>query len=342
MLLVVCVSSVGVVWSANQLRPASRQALRVTRATFLTAFVFAVCGIATTIAASAASETMQEGLSRKPSGQLFGAIADKLTDFDRDGYGLTGKLVDPAPFDASVFPYAIDIPGDGIDQDGVGGDLPPGPAYFEDRPSHVWRSHPNVILVVLESFRADALGRTVNGRPVTPVLDGIASRGVSASLAFSQNGYTAQSRFHIFSGSLAGLRGGWHSPRTATPRSRDSTFFRGASPGYAADARSSTTSRLTGTRLGTFQARTTHSEVRSTPSASIVLMSPMMRVRIERTATAPLRRRGASPCRFRASRRRCRISSSIAIDPVHCSCTSTSRIRITRITTRVSPPSCHP
>ena len=37
---------------------------------------------------------------------------------------------------------------------------------------------------------------------------GIAAAGGAAPLAFSHNGFTYQSRFHLFSGSLAGVRGG--------------------------------------------------------------------------------------------------------------------------------------
>jgi arylsulfatase A-like enzyme len=207
LLAVVAAVAAGIVWGANFLKPATRQTLRVTGMTVLAAALLALCGGVATVVASTASETMQDGLLRKPSGQFFSAIAEKLTDFDRDGYGMTGRMVDPAPLDAAIFPYAVDRPGDGVDQDGVGGDLPVGAPYVEDRPAQVWKSRPNVLLVVLESFRADALGRTINGTPVTPVLDGIGARGVSASLAFSQNGYTAQSRFHVLSGSLAGLRG---------------------------------------------------------------------------------------------------------------------------------------
>jgi arylsulfatase A-like enzyme len=76
------------------------------------------------------------------------------------------------------------------------------------RTALAWRRHPDVVLFVLESFRADALGRIVNGVPVTPVLDELARQGVSSSLAFSHNGYTAQSRYHLLTGSLAGLRDG--------------------------------------------------------------------------------------------------------------------------------------
>jgi arylsulfatase A-like enzyme len=60
--------------------------------------------------------------------------------------------------------------------------------------------------LVLESFRADAVGRIVNGKAVTPVLDSLAREGVASPVAFSHNGYTTQSRFHLFTGSLAGKR----------------------------------------------------------------------------------------------------------------------------------------
>jgi hypothetical protein len=128
-----------------------------------------------------------------------------VTDVDRDGYGIGADI---APFDSRLFPYAIEVPANGLDENGVGGDLPAGPAYGEDaRTPDLWRQRPDVILIVLESFRADAVGGWVNGRPVTPVLDELSARGVSLSRAFSHNGYTTQSRFHALSGSLAGLRG---------------------------------------------------------------------------------------------------------------------------------------
>jgi hypothetical protein len=160
------------------------------------------------VALGAASDTFSDGLQRKPSGRLFGTLAQYVTDVDRDGYGVGGKLSDPDPFNAAVYPYALDAPGNGVDEDGVAGDLPADtPAYSEPAESAKWQIRPNVVLIVLESFRADAVGRVLEGRPVTPKLDALARSGLSASMAFSQNGYTAQSRFHLFSGSLADLRG---------------------------------------------------------------------------------------------------------------------------------------
>ncbi len=70
-----------------------------------------------------------------------------------------------------------------------------------------WPRRPDVLLVVLESFRADLVGAAFEGKPVTPVLDALAARGYSAPAAYSHNGYTVQSRFHLFSGTLAGPPG---------------------------------------------------------------------------------------------------------------------------------------
>jgi glucan phosphoethanolaminetransferase (alkaline phosphatase superfamily) len=169
-----------------------------------------VCLAALTISttASASSDAMENGLRRKPAGGLIASLVDDLSDVDRDGFGIAGRMSDPNPFDASIFPYAIDIPGNGIDENGVGGDLPEdAPPYVETPlPSTAWTRRPDVVLVVLESFRADLLGSSHRGGPVTPVLNALGSRGISSSRAYSHNGYTAQSRYHLLSGSLAGVR----------------------------------------------------------------------------------------------------------------------------------------
>lgn len=157
---------------------------------------------------TSASDVVEDGLRRKASGQMFTGLAARLTDFDRDGYGVGGRTSDPAPFDAAIYPYALDLPLNGIDENAIGGDLPAAdPAYVEQAPpATAWRHRPDVVLFVLESFRADAVGRTVGGRPVTPVMDAIAGQG-AFTRAFSHNGYTTQSRFHLLTGNLAGLNG---------------------------------------------------------------------------------------------------------------------------------------
>ena len=165
-------------------------------------------GAVTTTALRRGSDTLDNGLRRKPTGQLLGTLVNLTSDVDRDGYGLLGRRPDPAPLDSSVHPLARDVPGNGIDEDGVGGDLPAGiePYREPEGPGPTWLAAPPVVLIALESFRADAFGATVRGKAVTPVLDGLAASGTSIPHAYSHNGYTVQSRQHFFSGSVAGLR----------------------------------------------------------------------------------------------------------------------------------------
>jgi hypothetical protein len=155
------------------------------------------------------SDTLDYALQQKPSGNLAGAIGNYLSDIDGDGYGIVRRPPDPGPFDANVVPYALEIPGNGVDENGVGGDLPSGLPQYREKPGEAarWAHRPNVILIVLESFRADLIGATFNGREVTPILNRLAREGVSASLAFSHNGFTAPSRRHMFRGSVANIRG---------------------------------------------------------------------------------------------------------------------------------------
>lgn len=205
----VTVAAFGTVWALNQFgsRERATRSRLPRRAVTSAAAVFVAAGV-TTALVRASNETYEDGLRRKPSGSFFGSLSELVTDFDRDGFGVGGRMSDPDPFDPAIFPYAVDIPGDGIDQNGVAGDLPGSlPAYSETpAPATPWIHKPDVVLIVLESFRADAVGRVVNGKPVTPVLDALAREGISVPLAFSHNGYTAESRFHIFSGSLANVR----------------------------------------------------------------------------------------------------------------------------------------
>ena len=155
------------------------------------------------------SESFQQGLRPKLTGSLFASIGESFTDVDRDGYGLIRRPLDPAPLNSDIFPYAKEIPGNGIDENGVGGDLPAGTTQNTGAASADadWAFKPNVVLVLLEGFRADLLGAAYQGKVVTPVLDRLAEEGVSVPLVFSHAGFTAPSRYHLFSGSFSGARG---------------------------------------------------------------------------------------------------------------------------------------
>jgi hypothetical protein len=182
--------------------PAARRAALTAALTFL-------LGLVATTGLRMQSDVVDNGLRRKASGEGLGVVAEYLSDVDRDGFGLLRPPLDPALTDSRVYPYAIEIPGNGVDEDGVGGDLPEGPPYDEgpSRPP-VFSRRPSIVFFVLESFRGDLIGSVAATTPVTPVLDALGARGISSPAAYSHNGYTVQSRFHYFSGSLAGLRGG--------------------------------------------------------------------------------------------------------------------------------------
>lgn len=144
------------------------------------------------------------GLTHKPSGIALRKIIEYITDVDRDGYGFMSKPRDPAPFDASIYPYAIDIPGNGIDENGVGGDHPADyhPSIKSPDETSPWTHTTNTLLILLESVRADTLDRMVNGREVTPFMRRLASEGAQSKLAYTHCGYTAPSRAQLFGGRM--------------------------------------------------------------------------------------------------------------------------------------------
>lgn len=106
-------------------------------------------------------------------------VGQALLDFDGDGYAraLGGGDCDDA--DPDVHPGAVDLPGDGIDADCDGQDatqaLPP-PAAMAPVPSGV-PSDLNLLLVTIDTLRADHLGCYGYGRPTSPAIDALAAAG---------------------------------------------------------------------------------------------------------------------------------------------------------------------
>ena len=117
----------GVVWMLHRNRRRLRALSLPSRkqAAFGCAVLLVVGSVATT-AFRRGSDVLDNGLRRKPTGQLLGALVNLVSDVDRDGYGLLGRRQDPAPLNASVHPFALDVPGNGVDEDAVAGDLPAG------------------------------------------------------------------------------------------------------------------------------------------------------------------------------------------------------------------------
>jgi glucan phosphoethanolaminetransferase (alkaline phosphatase superfamily) len=188
--------------------PVNRRGATVAAATLLAAVLLVAGGVLSALVRSS-SDVLDNGLRRKPTGQLLGAGVIAASDVDGDGFGMLGRPPDPDLFDSRVQPYGIDVPDSGVDENGIAGDLPRGNAYTETLPPLLtWPSRRDVVFIMLESVRADAVGAVVGGKPVTPVLDSLARTGVSVDKAYSHNGYTVASRYHTLSGNVAGLHAG--------------------------------------------------------------------------------------------------------------------------------------
>ncbi|MCT6699254.1 LTA synthase family protein [Rheinheimera sp. 4Y26] len=156
-----------------------------------------------------ARQQYHDALEKKVSQQLFAAVATALTDADGDGYGWFLPKVDQHPFDAKRFPGAMDIPGNGIDEDDLFGDLPALPKPEDPLPALVkqaiseQRRPQHLVLVVLESVRADQLFATLNGKAVMPELSAIARQGSFSQQVYSHTGFTTSSLKALFNRSLS-------------------------------------------------------------------------------------------------------------------------------------------
>jgi hypothetical protein len=158
--------------------------------------------------AAGAKPDVRYGLARF---NAFGAInlgLQTLTDFDRDGYSWFTAQRDPHPFDPARHPLALDVPGNGVDEDGFGGDFrfaaEPGKApelKLAGQPRHL-------VVIVLETLRGDSIGKRVGGRLVTPNLTALARQGTWVREAYSHVGFTTQSGISIFAGALEPRKGG--------------------------------------------------------------------------------------------------------------------------------------
>jgi hypothetical protein len=143
------------------------------------------------------------GLQQKTSGILLTWLVEEASDLDRDHFGALSRPPDAAPLDASIHPWAVDVPGNGIDENGLAGDHPAAPvAPPRETPPEPGAHRPHVLLVYLESFRADLLGQRHDGIEITPFLNRLAAEGSASEHAFCHSPWTMDSRAQLFSGRI--------------------------------------------------------------------------------------------------------------------------------------------
>jgi arylsulfatase A-like enzyme len=157
-----------------------------------------------------------------PLGHSALALVRKATDRDRDGAsGLFGGG-DCDDRDGRISPLAIDVPGNGVDEDCTGADMPPpaaptgtqvpgGPPAGPARPPELERDF-NLILVTVDTLRAGECGFLGYGRPTTPNLDALAAESVVFDRAYAMASYTGKALAPLLIGRYPSetLRDGGH------------------------------------------------------------------------------------------------------------------------------------
>ena len=137
---------------------------------------------------------------------LFGSSTHELvvglSDLDGDGASHVWGGTDCAPLDPEIHRNALELVGNGIDENCTRADL----ATFEPSGAPegepVWTAaeKPPVILVTVDSLRADHVGVTYNGQPLTPTIDALAKTSLNFTRAYSASTHTDESVPAILTG----------------------------------------------------------------------------------------------------------------------------------------------
>lgn len=139
-------------------------------------------------------------------------LARYVTDRDGDGFSSRFGGGDPDDANPSIHPMAAEVPGNGIDDNGIGGDLDDGSIQrgalydgFTGPPSLPVRaaSASNVLIVSIDCLRADHLETYGYRRPTSPNIDAFAAEALVFERASAQGTNTGHSFTSMFRSSYA-------------------------------------------------------------------------------------------------------------------------------------------
>ncbi len=130
------------------------------------------------------------------------AALRRLSDFDGDGYsGILGGG-DCAPLDAERHPGALEVPGDGLDNNCIGGDAgndaaPHKPIWGAS--VHGSPTNQNVVVITIETLRHDHASFVAAARDTTPRLRQLGSSSLVFERMYSAAPYTRLALASLFS-----------------------------------------------------------------------------------------------------------------------------------------------
>jgi hypothetical protein len=133
-----------------------------------------------------------ELLGARPVSAYALRVARRLTDIDGDDHSGWFGGRDCAPFDPRVHPRARELPGNGVDDNCLGGDGRHGtPTDFSLPPPPPNPSPVDVVLVTVDSLRPDHLGTYGAARRPTPALDAWSAGATRFDRSWACAGWTS-------------------------------------------------------------------------------------------------------------------------------------------------------
>ncbi|HEX7601717.1 MAG TPA: sulfatase-like hydrolase/transferase [Polyangiaceae bacterium] len=175
---------------------AQRERMRL-RSVAAAAALFIPCALTVREArAMNGTPTVARALERHaPLGKIALAAVRRATDRDHDGASPYFGGGDCDDHDRSRSPFAVDVPGNGVDEDCDGVDMPAPVPTFVPPPKKAPPVLPkdlNLIFITVDTLRPD-VGFMGYPKPTTPNLDALAARSVVFDDAYAMASYTGKS-----------------------------------------------------------------------------------------------------------------------------------------------------
>jgi hypothetical protein len=142
-------------------------------------------------------------LQKRPFSGLALRSARTLADPDFDGYSSLFGSIDCGPFNPGVNPSAIEIPGNGIDENCRRGDATRRVVDTQTVPTPSDPSPTSVVLITIDSLAARRMSLYGAKQKTTPELSRWAKNAVVFDRAYSAGGWTSLALSSLFRGSFA-------------------------------------------------------------------------------------------------------------------------------------------